>query len=111
MQAHIRQEVTSLAMCIKLVLTKFQPQIERITNSNPGVIKTYWPHGFENGDTVRIVLVRGMTGLNRNEYAVLKLDDYFFQINVDTSAMPEYAGKGEARKVMGFTSFSKDLVL
>lgn len=107
---HLAYEGKTLTMAVKVILTKYQPQIVRITNSDPAMVQTYWPHGYEDGDTVKIIGVRGMTDLNRNEYTIIKLSDYFFQMNVDTSAMPEYEGKGEARNVMGFTAFPRDLV-
>jgi hypothetical protein len=108
---HIGLENTSLCMCVKIILTKYQPQILRIFNSNPGLVQTQWPHGFVDGDTTRIVGVRGMTELNNREFNVLRVDNYFFRIDQDTTAYGEYENKGEARKVIGFTEFIRDLIL
>jgi hypothetical protein len=108
---HIDQECTTLAMCVKLILTKYQPQILRIYQLNPCVVETLWAHDYIDGDTIRIVGVRGMTALNHQEFTILRLNDYQFQINVDASAFPPYEGKGEARKVIAFTQFVRDLTL
>lgn len=107
----IDQESMTLAMCVKLILTKYQPRILRISQANPCEIQTFWPHGYSDGDTVRIIGVRGMTALNRRDFTILKVNDYAFQINEDTSGYPEYSGKGEARKVVAFTNFIRDLTL
>lgn len=96
MVRHVRQERTSLAMCVKLVLVKHQPRILRISNENPGLIQTLWPHGYIDGDVVQIVKVRGMTELNFNYYSILKVNAFFFQINEDTTSFGLYHGKGEA---------------
>lgn len=111
MVRHVRQERTSLAMCVKLVLVKHQPRILRIYNENPCLIQTLWPHGYVDDDVVQIVKVRGMTELNFNYYPVLKVDDFFFQINEDAAAFNLYQGKGEARRVIGFTNFDRNLVV
>ena len=108
---HIQQETTTLTMCVKLILTTYQPQILRIYQSNPGVIETLWPHGYVDGDTVRIVKVRGMTALNNQEYRILKFNDFMFQIDEDLTSFPDYVGKGEARKVIAFTQHTRDLTL
>lgn len=111
MQAHISQESTTLAMCVKLILTKNQPQIESISNSNPCTIRTIWPHGFESGDTVRIVYCRNLTALNRRDFPIVKVNEFFFQIPEDTTNAGIYIGHGEARKVIAFTEHDKDIVL
>jgi len=108
---HITQETTTLAMCVKLTLVKHQPRILRIYNSTPCLVQTLWPHGYVDGDVVKIMGVRGMAELNFREFAILRLDDFFFQINEDTTAFNLYEGKGEARKVIGFTNFVRNLVV
>lgn len=107
---HLDGETTSLASCIKLTLTKFQPRIVAVSNANPGVIETRWAHGFETGDVVKIVETRGMVELNRNEYTVTRIDDLHFSIGVDTTLYTPYSHKGEARKVIGYTSYQDDVV-
>jgi hypothetical protein len=109
MVRHVRQERTSLAMCVKLILVKHQPRILRIYNSNPGLVQTLWPHGYVDGEVVKIMGVRGMTELNFREFAILKVSDYFFQINEDSTSFNFYQGKGEARRVIGFTNFNRNL--
>jgi len=108
---HIDQETTTLVMCAKLILTKYQPQILRITQSNPVLIETVWAHGYVDGDTVQIFGVRGMTALNRQFFTILRVNDFLFQIDVDGTVLPVYEGKGEARKVLAFTEFVRDLTL
>jgi len=111
MVRHVRQERTSIAMCVKVTLVKHQPRILRIYNENPGLVQTLWPHGYVDGDVVKIVGVRGMTELNFREFAILKVDDFFFQISEDTTSFNLYQGKGEARRVIGFTNFVRNLVV
>lgn len=111
MVRHVRQERTSLAMCVKLVLVKHQPRILRIYNTNPCLIQTLWAHGYVDGDVVKIMGVRGMTELNFREFSILKVDDFFFQINEDSTGFNLYQGKGEARRVIGFTNFNRSMVI
>jgi len=108
---HIDQECTTLAMCVKLILTKYQPQILQIFSSNPCVIQTLWAHDYIDGDTIRIIGVRGPTALNHQEFTILKVNDFLFQINVDATLFPAYEGHGEARKVIAFTQHIRDLTL
>jgi hypothetical protein len=51
-----------------------------------------------------------MTELNNVEVVVTVIDDYNFSIGIDTSSYTPYLKFGEARKVIGFTSFIRDLV-
>jgi hypothetical protein len=50
-----------------------------------------------------------MTELNFREFPILKVSDYFFQINEDSTSFNFYQGKGEARRVIGFTNFNRNL--
>lgn len=108
---HLDLSLTTLTMCVKLVLTKYQPQIVNIMNTDPCIIQTIWAHGYEDGDVVKIVDARGLTELNKREFSILKLDDYFFQINEDATGYGKYLSHGEVRKVVGYTSFPFDLVV
>lgn len=107
--AHLAQEVTTLVTCVKVILTKYQPRIVAITKADPGVVETAWPHRLETGDVVRLVGVRGMISVNRQEYQITRIDQRRFSIDADTSGLGAYASKGEVRKVIGFTQYRKDL--
>src|SRR5688572_21861719 len=107
---HLQGEMTSLASCLKLVVTRHQPRIVAITNANPGVVTTRWAHGFATGDVVKFRLVRGMTALNRNEYVVTVINDFEFSIPVDTTAFDPYTHKGIAQKIEGYTGHPRDIV-
>lgn len=99
------------AICFKVVQTRYMPRILTITNANPGVVKTIWPHGFATGDGVKFRHVRGMTALNRNEYAVTVIDPWRFSIGVDTTAFAPYTHKGIAQRILGHTSFRRAIIL
>src|ERR1043166_1095845 len=109
LQSHIAQEVTTLASCCKIILTKYQPRIVSITKANPGVVTTLWTHDFVTGDTVKIVNCKGMTQVNGNEYQIIKISDYSFSIGVNTSGFSTFTKHGEARKVLGYSNFVRDL--
>lgn len=106
---HIDQECTTLSMCVKLVLTTYQPQIVNITRANPGVIELLWAADYLDGDSARIVNVRGMTELNRQDVQLTKIDDTHYSIGIDTTTYGEYSVKGELRKIVGFTQFIRDI--
>lgn len=106
----LNSELTTLATCMKIVLTQYQPRIVAVTKANPGVVRTRWEHGFVTGDTVKLRMVRGMTQLNRQQYQITKVDDFRFSIGVDTSAYSTYTHKGLAQKVIGFTDHPASIV-
>lgn len=113
LQAHYEGAVTTIALCINLTLARWQPRITDITKANPGVVGTRWAHGYATGDTVKIVGVEGMTEVNDNFYPVTVVDSTHFSIGVDTSAFGTYAKGswyGTARKTLGFTSHTADIV-
>jgi hypothetical protein len=108
--SHLNGEVMTLATCVKIVLTKYQPRIVAVTNANPGVITTRWAHGFLTGDVVKIRNARGMIQLNRQEYQITKIDELRFSIDANTTAYDTYTHKGIAQKIVGYTAHSSDLV-
>lgn len=107
---HLDGEIQTLTGMMKVTLTKYQPRITNITRANPGVVTTRWAHDFLTGDTVKIVNVRGMVGVNRQEFQITKIDEFSFSIGVNTTAYDPYTHKGVAQKVLGFTAFPSDLV-
>ena len=109
-KTHLDGEVTTLCECWKIVIKKFQPKIVEISRANPGVVTTKWPHGFTTGRIVKLVDVQGMTEVNGNEYAVQVIDGTSFSIGVDTSGFSAYINKGEARRVLGYTTHIEDRV-
>ncbi len=108
--AELESEFMTVTSCVKLVLMKYQPRITNITNGNPGIVTTRWAHGLITGDVVKLRMVRGMTEVNRQEYQIIKLDDYSYSIDANTSAFGVYTKKGISHKVIGFTSFVNDLI-
>jgi hypothetical protein len=111
MQSHLAGETTTLATCAKVILTKYPLRIVGITQANPGVVTTRWAHSLETGDVVRIRRVRGMTGVNRQEFQVTVLDYLRFEIDFDTTGQQPYTHKGIAEKVVGYTDHPRDLTL
>ncbi len=109
--AHLQGEVTSVIACVKLTLTKYQPRIAAITNTSPCIVTTRWPHHYPTGTVVKFYNIRGMTELNDQEYVVTYIDRLNFSIAVDATGFGEYTSKGEVRKVVGFTEFSRDLTV
>lgn len=69
--------------------------ITAITNANPGVVTTALPHGYINGDVVRIVFPPGsnfgMYQVNGNAYRIAILTSNTFSIGVDTSKYDSFA--------------------
>ena len=111
LNTHLQGELTTLVACAKITLTKYQPKIVAISNADPCVVETRWAHDFETGDTVRFIQVRGMTALNRHEYAITRIDATHFSIDLDTTAFDSYTHKGIAQKVFGQTAHYKDLTI
>lgn len=118
LDAHYQQSHTTLTQIVKFVLVKHQPRIVEITNANPGVVTTKWPHKFVTGDRIKIgngtggpADVKGMTEVNDQEFTVTVIDSLNFSIGVDTTSFGLYERRGEARKVLGFTSHIKELTV
>lgn len=110
LEAHLNAEEKTLALCVKLTLMKYPPRIVNITNANPGVVETRWAHDFTTGDACRLMQVRGMTQVNRQEVVVTTIDATHFSIGVNTSGYGAYTGKGVAQPILGFTTHPKNLV-
>lgn len=78
--------------------------ITNITQANPGVVTTDGAHGFSDGDTVRIVRVKGMTEVNGVRFTVANSTSTTFELqdldssNIDTSSYTGYEADGEVRK-------------
>jgi hypothetical protein len=105
---HINQESSTVCMAIKVVFTKFQPQIVNITKANPGVVEVLWAPDYITGDSARIVNVRGMTELNNTDVQLIKIDSKHFSIGVNTTGYGTYTAKGELRRILGATEFIHD---
>ena len=82
----------------------FAQVITGITQASPGVV-TSATHGFEDGDTVEIWGVAGMTELNGNKYMVankaantFELTDPDTSADIDTSGYGAYTSAGVAFK-------------
>ncbi len=110
LNTHLNGEVTTLVTCVKIILTKYQPRIVGITNANPGVVTTRWAHGLATGDVVRLVQVRGMIEVNRQEYRVTAIDALRYSIDANTTAFGVYTHKGISQKVIGYTEYYQDLL-
>lgn len=67
--------------------------ITGITRANPGVV-TSPNHGLATGDKVRLMLVGGMTQVNKQDYTVTVIDPNTFSIGVNTSAFGTYTSGG-----------------
>lgn len=67
--------------------------ITGITKANPGVV-TSANHGLTTGDKVRLMLVQGMTQVNKQDYTVTVIDANTFSIGVNTSSFGTYTGGG-----------------
>lgn len=106
---HISQECTTLCMAVKVILQKYQPLIVNITKANPGVVEVEWAPGYLTGDNARIVGGRGMTELNGDDVVLTRIDDTHFSIGQNTTGFGTYSGKGELRKILGFTEHVRDL--
>lgn len=110
LNTHLNGEQTTVATCVKIVQVKYQPKIAAISKANPAVITTRWAHGFATGDVVKFRMIRGMSGLNRNEYSITRIDATSFSIDVDTTAFSAYTHKGVALRVLGYTDHYRDLL-
>lgn len=83
--------------------------ITNVTAANPPVV-TSAAHGLSNGDSIRIVGVKGMTELNGNTYKAANVAANTFElqttagVNVDGSAYTAYVSGGEARKLVSTIS-------
>ena len=109
---HLDLSLTTLTMCVRMVLTKYQPQIVSITNADPGVVELQWAPGWEDGQPARIVGVRGMTELNDRavrDITLTKVDPTHYSIGINTSEFGAYTTHGELRKAIGFTAFPFDI--
>lgn len=74
--------------------------ISGITKSNPGVV-TASNHGFQNGDTVYITGVNGMTQANNRSYTVANPTTNTFQLKSrSTSGWSTYSSGGTVRKCL-----------
>lgn len=67
--------------------------ITGITKANPGVV-TSANHGLTTGDKVRLMLVEGMTQVNKQDYTVTVIDANTFSIGANTSSFGTYTGGG-----------------
>lgn len=76
--------------------------ITGITQADPAVVSAT-SHGFENGDTVRIFGVKGMTEVNvglTEAYTVANKTDHTFELSgIDSTGWTEYDEGGYARQV------------
>ena len=79
--------------------------ISNITQAPNGVVTTAIEHGFTTGDSIGIGDVLGMVQVNNpaiQPFVITVLDDFNFELNVDTSLFGAYAGGG----VCGFAYLS-----
>ena len=73
--------------------------ITSITQANPGV-GTAASHGFDNGDTIQITDVVGMTQVNGNRYKVAnKTTDTFELLNTNTTDFSAYTSAGKVTQI------------
>jgi len=73
--------------------------ITAITKADPGVV-TAASHGFDNGDTIQITGVVGMTQVNGNRYKVAnKTTDTFELLNTDTTDFSTYTSAGTVTQI------------
>lgn len=78
--------------------------IAGITQASPGVVTTTTPHGYSDGDVVRMTEVGGMVEVNKVPYVVAGATALSFQLNtragapVDTSDFGDYTRGGVVRK-------------
>lgn len=72
--------------------------IEAITNSNPAVVTTTAPHGYDNTLSVRIVFPQpshfGMEQLNNQVFQITVIDNSDFSIPIDTTSFDPFNGSG-----------------
>ena len=69
--------------------------ITAITRANPGQV-TAAAHGYNNGDTISIAGVGGMTQVNGQSFTIAVVDANNFTIGVNTTAYPGYTSGGLA---------------
>jgi len=73
--------------------------ITDITNANPAVVTTSTPHGFSNGDSLRIRLVKGMTTVNNKNFTIANVTSTTFElVGTNSTSYPAYYSSGEVRK-------------
>ena len=73
--------------------------ISNITQADPGVVTTSASHGLENGDTVWLYDVVGMTEVNGETYTVANKTATTFELSgVDTSGFTAYSSAGSVGK-------------
>lgn len=68
------------------IFTPAMRLIASITNSNPGVVETTFPHGYISGLVVRMIVPQrnGMYEINHLEGAIRVLTPTTFSIDIDT---------------------------
>jgi Ubiquitin-activating enzyme E1 FCCH domain len=76
------------------VTYNFKP-ITAITRANPGKV-TATAHGYNNGDTIYVSGVAGMTQVNDQSFTIAKVDENNFTIGVNTTAYTAYSSGGTA---------------
>src|SRR4030042_7161793 len=89
------------------------PDIYAMTKGTQTQIASVRAHGLQTGDKVTFfdITQAGWTALNGNSYAITKVDDGKFTINLDSSALAEYdttADPGKQYKNLDTTGFSAD---
>lgn len=91
--AAVATAATSRRVRIPRAFAPKQCIITNITAANPGVITTNIPHGYANGDRVRIrvPVVSGMVQLNDRIVTVTVITATTFSIGVDTTAFTAFA--------------------
>ena len=78
--------------------------ISGATKANPVVITTTTAHRFENGDTVSISDVVGMTELNGNSYTVAEKTSTTFELsNTNGTGYTTYISGGTVTKIIDLT--------
>lgn len=63
--------------------------VTNITNANPGVVTTEFPHGLETGAQIELVNLTGMTGLG-GELTITVLSPTTFSVGVNTTSSGTY---------------------
>lgn len=71
--------------------------ITNVSNSNPCVI-TATAHGYNNGDTVRILNIDGISDINHKDFIVRNKTTNTFEIDMDTSSNTTYIEGGNCYK-------------
>jgi uncharacterized protein (TIGR02217 family) len=75
-------------------------EISSVTKSNPGVVTTDSPHGFNTGDLIDLKVTNGMSELDKTRVTISVLSTKSFSIGVNTTHFSTYIASGRASKTI-----------